>query len=370
MSVKCSSFGGENLHMHSYRFSVSCLIVSVCAVALLALSATGIWDDYLRVAQSYGTGVVAAVILLVPVQFVLSFGYKIYTDKDTQTSQSDKLAWYKAYLRNYPWLNVFAATIALVATLASFTVYKAAVVGAEGYTFDAMFIAWDRMFFAGNDAWVVTHAVFDTAEATEWIDFLYHPTFFPMLVAYLLAITSTGLPGLRKTYMLTYLAGWVVIGMFGAGLLDSAGPVFDGVLYGDGSTFGPLNDRLQAQLAEGGGPVTADQIRQYLLSLQQAGEIRFGGGISAMPSMHMVLVYLWVFPAWNIHRIFGIIVAIYAGIIWIGSVHLGWHYFVDGLVSLVIIGIIWRVAGHIVGLYGTHQLTRATTRSANIDLSG
>jgi hypothetical protein len=159
--------------------------------------------------------------------------------------------------------------------------------------------------------------------------------------------------------MLTYLAGFVVIGMVGAGLLDSAGPVFDSILYGDGSTFGPLNDRLQAQLAEGGGPVTADQIRQYLLRLQQAGEIRFGGGISAMPSMHMVLVFIWVFPSWNIHRTVGIIVALYAGIIWIGSVHLGWHYFVDGLVSLVIIGIIWRVAGHIVGLYRTHHQARS-----------
>jgi hypothetical protein len=332
------------------------MIISICAVAFLAVSAIAIWGDYLHLAHSYGRGVVAAVIFLVPIQFVLSLGYKIYTDRDTQTNQGDKLEWYKAYLRNYPWLNVFAATIALIATLTSFTVYKSAVIGADGYTFDAMFIAWDRLFFAGNDAWVVTHAIFDTAEATEWIDFLYHPTFYPMLLAYLLATTSTGLPALRKTYILSYLAGWVVIGMVGAGLLDSAGPVFDGVLFGDGSTFKPLNDRLQAQLAEGGGPVTSYRIRQYLLMLEQAGDIRFGGGISAMPSMHMVLVFLWVFPAWNIHRTFGIIMALYAGIIWIGSVHLGWHYFVDGLVSLVIIGIIWRIAGHIVGLYGTrHQ---------------
>ena len=160
----------------------------------MAVSANGIWHDYLRVAKTYGTGVVAAVIFLVPVQFVLSIGYKIYRDRSTQIDQSERLAWYKAYFRNYPWLNVLSATVALIATLSSFTVYKGAVVGADGYTFDPMFIAWDRMFFAGNDAWVVTHAIFDTAAATAWIDYLYHPTFLPMLLAYLLAITSATMP--------------------------------------------------------------------------------------------------------------------------------------------------------------------------------
>lgn len=359
--LKTSAISREITPMHSARFSLSCLVVTLSAVALLAISAGGVWDDYASVAKPYGTGVVAAVVFLIPVQFILSTVYKIYRERGTTLSQTERLAWYKSYLRNYPWLNVLVATVALIATLSSFTVYKGSVVGAQGYGFDAMFIAWDRVFFAGNDGWVVTHSIFNTAAATMWIDFLYHPTFFPMLLVYLLAITSTGLTALRQTYILAYLASWVVIGMIGASTLHSAGPVFDGVLYGDGSTFGPLIDRLQAQLDAGGGPVTAAPIREYLLYLHENGEIRFGGGISAMPSMHMVLVYLWVFPAWNLNRIFGMIVALYAGIIWIGSVHLGWHYFVDGLVSLVVVGIIWRIAGHIVGLYGQPQVIRATT---------
>lgn len=346
--LKTSAIGSEITFMQSARFSFSCLIVTLSAVALLVLSAEGIWDDYFRIAKSYGAGVIGAVVFLVPVQFVLSTIYKIYRERGTTISQAERLAWYKGYLRNYPWMNVLTATVALIATLASFTVYKGAVVGANGYSFDAMFIAWDRMIFAGNDGWIVTHRIFNTPAATKWIDFFYHPTFFPMLLIFLLAITSTGLTALRQTYMLAYLASWPVIGMIGASTLASAGPVFDGALYGDGSTFGPLIDRLQAQLDAGGGPVTAAPIREYLLRLQENGEIRFGGGISAMPSMHMVLVFLWVFPAWNLNRAFGLVVALYAGII-------------DGLVSLVVVGIIWRIAGHIVGLYGQPQVIRATT---------
>jgi hypothetical protein len=48
--------------MHSYRFSASCLFVTLLAVALLAFSAQGVWDDFLRIAKFYGSVVVALVV--------------------------------------------------------------------------------------------------------------------------------------------------------------------------------------------------------------------------------------------------------------------------------------------------------------------
>lgn len=347
--------------MRSLSFPLSCLVLAACAFGLLAVSAEDFITLFLSLARSYGTGVLAFVAFMMPTQFTIAIIVKIYVDRGKMISQADKSAWYKAYARNYPWLNVFSATLALIVTSTSFTVYKSAVVGSGGYGFDATFIAWDRMFLAGNDAWVLTHSIFDSAAATKWLDILYHPTFLPMLIVYLLFITPIGLRPLRQTYILSYLAGFIVVGMIGANTLHSAGPVFDGVLFGDGTTFAPLTDRLQAQLAAGGGPITAYPIRQYLLSLHESGQVRVGAGISAMPSMHMVFVFLWVFPAWNLNRIFGAIVAAYAALIWVGSVHLGWHYFVDGLVSLILISFVWRVAGNITGLYRRPQVIRATT---------
>ena len=107
------------------------------------------------------------------------------------------------------------------------------------------------------------------------------------------------------------------------------------------------------------------RLANYLSTLNQSAEVGLGAGISAMPSMHIVLVLLWLFPAWHLNKYLGIIFTFYTAIIWVGSVHLGWHYFVDGLVSLVVISIIWRVSGHFTGLYGNprsaFQVTRATT---------
>ena len=88
------------------------------------------------------------------------------------------------------------------------------------------------------------------------------------------------------------------------------------------------------------------------MRLNELGVSGLGGGISAMPSMHIVLAFLWVLPVWHLNRVLGAIITFYALIIWIGSVHLGWHYFVDGLVGVAVLGPIWYAAGRAFGLYG------------------
>lgn len=71
-----------------------------------------------------------------------------------------------------------------------------------------------------------------------------------------------------------------------------------------------------------------------------------------MQSMHVVLAFLSTFAAWHINRIIAVPVTLYAVIVWIGSVHLGWYYFVDGLVGLAALALIWAIYGRAMGLYG------------------
>jgi hypothetical protein len=44
----------------------------------------------------------------------------------------------------------------------------------------------------------------------------------------------------------------------------------------------------------------------------------------------------------------------YLGLIWFGSVHLGWHYFTDGIVGIAGALLVWRLAGAI----GAAQVSR------------
>jgi hypothetical protein len=48
-----------------------------------------------------------------------------------------------------------------------------------------------------------------------------------------------------------------------------------------------------------------------------------------------------------VSRPLGAVFAFYAALIWIGSVHLGWHYGLDGLVAAGVTYGIWVVCGRI-----------------------
>ncbi len=333
-----------------YRFAIACGVISLCAFTILILRVPDVLAFFWPIIGTYGRGVVSVLSALMMVHFVVCL--LIQLRKNGGATGAEKTAWYGTYFRQLPLINIISATAALILTTTSFTVHKGAAIGAAGYHYDAALIAWDRMIFAGNDAWTLTHRLIPSETVTQWIDFLYHPAFFPMLIGYLLCINLQGLQTLRQTYMISYLASFVIIGMVSAGALHSAGPLFDGVIFGDGSTFNPLIDRLRAQFDAGSGPQTSTLIRAYLINLNQADEIKMGAGISAMPSMHIVLAFLWVFPAWHIHRFLGLFMTLYGMVIWFGSVHLGWHYFVDGLVALIMISAIWYCSGRLMGLYG------------------
>lgn len=351
--------------MHKYTFALSCLLISTISVSLLMLSVPGIWVDFYGTLMDYGLTITQTIASLTVAHFVFMVILRIYRER--KGGRSVGLNWYTNFFKTYPVVDLISATLGVIFTVTSFTVYKGAAIGADGYGFDATFISWDRTILGGYHAWEWTHSVFSTPAATKWIDFLYHPAFFPMIIGFLYCTVSHSYKELRQTYIISYLGSFLIIGMIMANALHSAGPVFDGMLYGDGSTFAPLIDRRAEQLAGEAGPATSALLINYLSTLNQSGEIKMGAGISAMPSMHIVLVLLWLFPAWHLNKYLGIVFTCYTAIIWVGSVHLGWHYFVDGLVSLVVISIIWRAAGHLTGLYGSRgQQLQANVMRATV----
>jgi hypothetical protein len=64
-------------------------------------------------------------------------------------------------------------------------------------------------------------------------------------------------------------------------------------------------------------------------------------GISAMPSMHNATTLLIVLACWHLSKFVRFLTVGLAVLIFIGSIHLGWHYAVDAYLAWAITLAIW-----------------------------
>jgi hypothetical protein len=64
--------------------------------------------------------------------------------------------------------------------------------------------------------------------------------------------------------------------------------------------------------------------------------------------MHIAVAVLNAIFGWHLSRTAGWSLTIFAALLIVGSVHLGWHYAIDSYASALAIPIIWKLGGMIV----------------------
>jgi len=82
-----------------------------------------------------------------------------------------------------------------------------------------------------------------------------------------------------------------------------------------------------------------------------------------MPSMHVSVATLLALLYLNLNKFFGTIMIIYALLIQIGSVHLGWHYAVDGYISSTVTIILWLSHSFFQKIYPVKKLSAQKHRT-------
>jgi len=211
------------------------------------------------------------------------------------------------------------------------------------FVWDADFAAWDRLLHGGYDPWQILQPLLVYPYVTSLINAVYN---FWFLVAYGVItwqIATTDRPRLRMQYLLTFVLVWAVIGNLAATILSSAGPVYYGRVTGLPDPYAPLMSYLQYASTVAAVPVL--EIQEMLWRVYQSHGIAVGSGISAMPSLHVAIAMSVVLLARQIDRRLAIASTIFTVLIMIGSVHLGWHYAIDGYASVIGTVLIWYGVG-------------------------
>ncbi len=241
--------------------------------------------------------------------------------------------------------------------ISAFTSLKSMIPILHPFDMDESFAAMDRWLHFGIDPWRLTHALNEVSLAasamlTGVLTFLYALWFFLFWTVLLFFMIRPDTGRLRQQYLISYFLCWVIIGGVFAILLSSAGPVYYNHLVAGTDPFVPLMEVLTDQnewLTERGGwlRVWPLEIQDKLWETYSNSETTLGSGISAMPSMHVAIAVLMALGVSRLNRKLGFVFWIFALLIQIGSVHLAWHYAIDGYLAAILTVIIWKIAGRL-----------------------
>lgn len=227
--------------------------------------------------------------------------------------------------------------VALAAMMQVYMILKVAIPQFVPFYADPVLADLDAMLL-GQDPWRITHAVFGEG-ATRFLDWFYVTPCLVVTAGMTLWACFANDRAFSRRSVLAITMCWFIIGNWAALALSSAGPIYMEHFYSN-ARFADLLLVLPPDL-------TATQTQAYLL--QNYGEPGFGKGISAMPSMHNALYLLLI---WMVYDRFGNgwqlwLAVAFEGIVFVASVHLGWHYALDALVSAMLVVPIWYVAGRV-----------------------
>jgi len=237
--------------------------------------------------------------------------------------------------------------------LASFSSVKAMIPDIIPFYLDPALADLDRWLHFGIDPWRLTHALLPGPWTSMAINAVYVAWAFVVWGFLLWQIVLAPDTLNRARFLLSFAVCWVVLGSVGAVLLSSAGPCFYGNIAPGGNPFEPLMSMLYAQDAALGDVFPAFGLwsldtQELLWKVHASNATMIGNGISAMPSMHVSMAVLMALAARRISKNLWRAVLAFAALTMIGSVHLGWHYALDGYVSGLLTWGIWVFAGRVV----------------------
>lgn len=225
----------------------------------------------------------------------------------------------------------------------TFPSFKSQIPVLHPFSWDVALAQFDRTLHFGQAPWELIAAVTGYGDFTVKIDQFYY-LWFPVIFTSTAAVAL--IPGRnvwRHRYLLSFIMSGILIGSIMAVAYSSVGPIYFDRINGGASEFTPLIAELEAVNSQSALRTLLIRDQLWEAYINSTGQVI--SGISAMPSMHNAICVLMFLAARHAGAVLKWLAAAYALIIFVGSVHLGWHYAVDGYVSAIIVLGIWKFTG-------------------------
>ncbi len=329
------------------------LIVSVLTW-LLAKGANVHFDRTTGSGTSYYFEIIFEHIMPVLIPFILAVSVlKLLFIEKSKSPLMDMIHNYRVMLTDQTrWANIIVVIVAMIFGFSGFSELKPLISFVNAYSWDVRFMELDRLLHFGRDPWTLLSPIFGSPNVTKALNFFYNIWFYVLFLFWLGAAwtkparhTLGETPDWSRQFTLSFMLCWVIAGIFLATLWSSMGPAFYDLVD-------PAQNPYAAQMT---GLQEIDTTH-HLWALQTQESLRqsylfpgIGGpeGISAMPSLHNATAALFAFAGYRIHRYLGHAMVAFMIAILIGSVHLGWHYAIDGYAGILLAWAAWAAAGRI-----------------------
>ena len=320
-------------------------------IGLVALHFLGVYAACLILGYPFGSGTASTLISLLQVQVPLflvillfwRFGWMVAVIRPKRPT-----AWFANDLREIlldrdrMFTGAFAF-LAMCLFAGSFTVGKDLIPHINPFSWDPYFAWLDRTLHGGTDPWKLLFRLTGTPAITTAINAAYHLWLMLAYFMIFVACFNVSRHDKHRTYLVSDLLCWTIGGNILATLFASVGPVYYAA-FGYGPDFTPLMDTLRGfnEIS----PVWALDVQEMLLhGYMNDGPLK---GISAMPSMHVASTVTMTIYAFTVSRVIGWMMVGFATLILMGSVQLGWHYAIDGYLSIALSLACWAIARRLV----------------------